>query len=80
MQKRGWRVLLLKEILPNNNSLLGFNMNRGEVIAIRCKVIKPFLFFELQSVLGGSFIIFSTYTHKLDEFFLLHEHSRYNAS
>ncbi|KAJ2477346.1 hypothetical protein EV174_004651 [Coemansia sp. RSA 2320] len=37
MQSRGWRVLVLREFYPNDQRLLGLNVNRGAEIRIRLR-------------------------------------------
>lgn len=37
MRKRGWRVGVLSEFVPEQANLLGLNINRGEQIQIRLR-------------------------------------------
>jgi hypothetical protein len=37
MRKRGWRVGVLSEFVPEQANLLGLNINRGEQIQVRLR-------------------------------------------
>eukprot|EP00960_Hanusia_phi_P018723 552278-Hanusia_phi.AAC.1 len=51
MVKRKWRVGTLREFLPQNRSLLGLNVNRGETISIRLRASSS-SFLEYSHILG----------------------------
>jgi hypothetical protein len=63
MRKRGWRVGILSEFLPDQPNLLGLNTNRGEHIQLRLR--HP-----------GDFNQFLPFEQVLDT--LLHEYVSYN--
>ncbi|KAJ2992180.1 hypothetical protein HDV02_003247 [Globomyces sp. JEL0801] len=37
MREREWRVSLLKELHPNEKTILGYNQNKGQIIALRLR-------------------------------------------
>jgi hypothetical protein len=53
VEKRRWRVPVLKEFYPKNKGLLGLNVNRGQSIMIRLREgSDQFSFLPWHSVLG----------------------------
>lgn len=51
MRKRGWRVRILAEFLPQESNLLGLNINKGYKICIRLRYHNnPDLFLPLEEV------------------------------
>lgn len=51
MKKRGWRVQVLAEFLPTDQSLLGININKGYKICIRLRYHNnPHLFLPFEQV------------------------------
>lgn len=52
MRKRGWKVQILAEFLPQEQNLLGLNINRGYKICIRLRYYNnPDLFLPIEQVI-----------------------------
>mmetsp|Transcript_9774 Transcript_9774/g.25647 ORF Transcript_9774/g.25647 Transcript_9774/m.25647 type:complete len:377 (+) Transcript_9774:60-1190(+) len=52
MQRRMWKVPLVREFIPRSKNLLGLNKNMGEEICIRLRQSRQDLLFPFESILG----------------------------
>ena len=53
LQRRGWKINLLREFFPRSSNLLGLNENAGQRVSVRCRPANaPNSFFPFEHILG----------------------------
>ena len=53
LQRRGWKINLLREFFPRSSNLLGLNENAGQRVSVRCRPASaPNSFFPFEHILG----------------------------